>query len=151
MIRQMKEADLKRVADIWLRATICAHYFIPAEFWCSKLDKVKKKELMTGERYVYEEDGLIKGFITFATWKDSYIENLYVEPKDQGNGIGHALLEHARKDKTYLELHVYKQNSRAVQFYNRRGFVEVDTHTELDTGKLKLKMTWNKKQAQGGT
>ena len=32
MIRELRKADIHKVADIWLHTNIKAHYFIPAQY-----------------------------------------------------------------------------------------------------------------------
>ena len=33
MIRELRKADIDKVADIWLDTNIRAHDFIPAQYW----------------------------------------------------------------------------------------------------------------------
>ena len=33
MIRKMQNIDIDRVADIWLKTNLKAHYFIPEQYW----------------------------------------------------------------------------------------------------------------------
>jgi len=33
MIRELRKADINKVANIWLDTNITAHYFIPAQYW----------------------------------------------------------------------------------------------------------------------
>ena len=35
MIRKMQNIDIDRVADIWLKTNLKAHYFIPEQYWTS--------------------------------------------------------------------------------------------------------------------
>jgi diamine N-acetyltransferase len=62
------------------------------------------------------------------------LERLYVEPELIGTGVGNILLRNVM-DKTHTEgfqtlwLGVWEHNPRAIQFYKRRGFVEVGAHT----------------------
>jgi len=57
----MQNIDINRVADIWLKTNLKAHYFIPEQYWTSNYELVK--EMMSqAEVYVYEEDKMIQGF-----------------------------------------------------------------------------------------
>ena len=61
MIRKMQNIDINRVADIWLKTNLKAHYFIPEKYWTSNYELVK--EMMSqAEVYVYEDDKMIQGF-----------------------------------------------------------------------------------------
>ena len=55
MIRKMQNIDINRVADIWLKTNLKAHYFISEQYWKSNYELVK--EMMSqAEVYVYEDD-----------------------------------------------------------------------------------------------
>ena len=41
MIREFKEQDLEKVANIWLISNIDAHIFIPKDYWKGHFDEVK--------------------------------------------------------------------------------------------------------------
>ena len=42
MIRKMQNIDIDRVADIWLKTNLKAHYFIPEQYWTSNYELVKE-------------------------------------------------------------------------------------------------------------
>ena len=42
MIRELRKADINRVAKIWLDTNINAHYFISAQYWKNNFELVKK-------------------------------------------------------------------------------------------------------------
>lgn len=42
MIRELRKADINKVANIWLDTNITAHYFIPAQYWQSNFELVKE-------------------------------------------------------------------------------------------------------------
>ena len=59
MIRKMQNIDIDRVADIWLKTNLKAHYFIPEQYWTSNYELVK--EMMSqAEVYVYEDNKMIQ-------------------------------------------------------------------------------------------
>ena len=62
MIRELRKADIDKVADIWLDTNIRAHDFIPAQYWESNFESVKEL-LPPATVYVYEDDQGIQGFI----------------------------------------------------------------------------------------
>ena len=45
MIRKMQNIDIDRVADIWLKTNLKAHYFIPEQYWTSNYESVKEMML----------------------------------------------------------------------------------------------------------
>ena len=72
MIRKLLNGDIDRVADIWLKTNLKAHYFISNQYWKSNYELVK--EMMSqSEVYVYEDDKMIQGFVGL---NDEYIEGM---------------------------------------------------------------------------
>lgn len=92
MVRKLRNADVNKVADIWLDTNIKAHNFIPAEYWKSNFRSVKEA-LLLAEVYVYEYDTEIQGFIGL---NDEYVEGIFVSGEMQSQGIGKILLNYAR-------------------------------------------------------
>ena len=58
MIRKMQNIDINRVADIWLKTNLKAHYFIHEQYWTSNYELVKEM-LLQSEVYVYEDDKMM--------------------------------------------------------------------------------------------
>ena len=74
MIRKLLNGDIDRVADIWLKTNLKAHYFISNQYWKSNYELVK--EMMSQyEVYVFEADKMIQGFVGL---NDEYIEGIFV-------------------------------------------------------------------------
>ena len=89
MIRKLLNGDIDRVADIWLKTNLKAHYFISNQYWKSNYELVK--EMMSqSEVYVFEADKMIQGFVGL---NDEYIEGIFVSDEMQSCGIGKLLLE----------------------------------------------------------
>ena len=61
-------------------------------------------------------------------------------PRHQGKGTGTRLLKLAQKMRGTLELSVYAENERAVEFYRKHGFEVVGQAVEEATGHLELTM-----------
>ncbi len=55
MVRKLRNADVNKVADIWLDTNIKAHYFISAQYWKRNLELVKEL-LLQATVYVYEDN-----------------------------------------------------------------------------------------------
>jgi putative acetyltransferase len=56
----------------------------------------------------------------------SWVDQLYVLPGRQGDGIGKALLGVAKKANTELSLWTFQRNASARSFYERNGFVALE-------------------------
>ena len=57
MIRKLQKVDINRVADIWLKTNLKAHFFIPEQYWISNYEFVKEM-LPQAEVYVYSDDAM---------------------------------------------------------------------------------------------
>ena len=141
MVRKLRNADVNKVADIWLDTNMKAHYFIPTQYWKSNFELVKEL-LLQATVYIYEDNQEIQGFIGL---NDEYIEGIFVSGEMQSQGIGKILLNYAKDKRNKLHLNVYQKNARAISFYKREGF-EIQ-HSGLDeaTGEKDYVMTWQHK------
>jgi GNAT superfamily N-acetyltransferase len=78
------------------------------------------------EVWVAERDGRLLGFLALRRsrtegWET--LEKLYVDPADQGRGVGTVLLDKARELRPGgLHLWVFQKNEGARRFYERHGF-----------------------------
>lgn len=138
MIRKLQKADINRVADIWLKTNLKAHFFIPEQYWISNYEFVKEM-LPQAEVYVYEDDKMIQGFIGVS---DEYIEGIFVSDEMQSRGIGKILLDYIKDKKDRLQLKVYQKNVRAMSFYQREGFTIQSEEMDEFTGEKEYVMNW---------
>ncbi|HWR24832.1 MAG TPA: N-acetyltransferase [Methanosarcina sp.] len=139
MIRNCKETELEAMVDIWYEAAIIAHPFIPASFWALQKSAMKEKYLPFAENLVFEEEGHITGFISLVGER---VCALFVAPEKQNKGIGMALLEYAKSLKGRLSLRVYKENKKALVFYEKCGFVATGEEIDEYTGCAQILMEW---------
>lgn len=140
MIRKYKESDLDQVIDTWLNASIIAHDFIDSEFWKSNVDAMRNVYIPASETYVYEEGGIIKGFVSLL---NDTIAALFVSPNDQGSGIGTQLVAKSKEIRDQLNLNVYKENVKSIEFYKKCGFEIVKEQIDQHTGHPELVMSYN--------
>ena len=69
------------------------------------------------------DDNVMTALIAF---RDDWIEQLYVLPEAQGQGVGAELLDVAKRASERLQLWTFQRNARARRFYEARGFVLVE-------------------------
>ena len=141
MIRELRKADVDKVADIWLDTNIRAHDFIPAQYWESNFESVKEL-LPHATVYVYEDNQEIQGFIGLS---DEYIEGIFISDAMQSQGIGKVLLNYAKKIRNKLLLNVYQKNKSAISFYQREGFEIQYSGLDEATGEKDYVMAWQRK------
>ena len=138
MIRKLQKVDINKVADIWLKTNLKAHYFIPEQYWTNNYEVVKEM-LPQADVYVYEDDKIIQGFVGI---NNEYIEGIFVSDEMQSHGIGKILLDHIKDKKVRLHLNVYQKNVRAMSFYQREGFTSQSERMDEFTGEKEYVMNW---------
>ena len=142
MIRKMQNIDINRVADIWLKTNLKAHYFIPEQYWTSNYELVKEM-LLQAEVYMYEDNKMIQGFVGLS---NEYIEGIFVSAEMQSQGIGKILLNYVKGKRNNLLLNVYQKNTRAISFYQREGFEIQCNGIDEATGERDYVMAWQRKR-----
>ncbi|MFV0314035.1 MAG: GNAT family N-acetyltransferase [Anaerotignum sp.] len=130
MIRKFQHEDLETIMRLWLNTNIQAHDFVPKGYWIGNYVLVKSM-LPKSELYVYDLDGKISGFIGIES---GYIAGIFVSNEAQSKGIGKKLLNKAKEEYIELSMEVYKNNEKAVCFYERENFVIIKEHTDESTG-----------------
>ena len=140
MIREFKADDLDAVMEIWFQTNVEAHDFIPESYWRKNYESVKGM-LPDAEIFIYEDGNIIHGFV--GLMKD-YIAGIFIKRNCQSQGIGKSLLAYCKGSHTKLSLHVYKKNTRAVNFYLRESFMVSKEQTDENTGEIELAMNWAK-------
>ena len=74
---------------------------------------------IVNEVWVAEQKGRLLGLLAVG---NSSVDRLYVEPDDQGRGVGTALLDKAKHlFPKGLTLYTHVRNYKARDFYERRG------------------------------
>ena len=142
MIRELREADLDQVMELWLQSNEQAYAFIKEEYWKGHYREVRKL-LPRAEVYVYEENGEIKGFIGAD---GPYIAGIFVDFRSRSMGIGKQLLDYVKLRKSTLTLQVYEKNERAVSFYRREGFIVREKLVDEETGETEFQMDYTGEQ-----
>ncbi len=140
LIRRYETEDLEELLDIWMKASLAAHSFIPVDILKSTQQLIRDKYLGISESWVVVEDGAIVAFMSLV---DHYIGGLFVLPGKQGQGYGRALIDKAKKEKHSLTLGVYEKNKKAFEFYQNCGFVCQDRELQEETNETVLKMSFS--------
>jgi shikimate kinase/GNAT superfamily N-acetyltransferase len=145
-IRKYKPEDEHTVVEIWYQASLIAHDFVPADFWEQEKDVIRREYLPLSKTWVYEKDQQIVGMLSLSDGQT--IGGLFVDPAWQGGGVGTQLINHAKSLRAVLFLDVFKQNERAIRFYQKCGFKIVDESIQPDTGCEQFTMVWQKEPAR---
>ncbi|HII4440375.1 TPA: N-acetyltransferase [Clostridium perfringens] len=141
-IRELKNCEIADIMKIWLESTIEAHYFIEEEYWKKNYEVVRDIYIPMAKTFVYCDEGKIKGFISVID--SNFIGALFVHIKSQGRGIGKSLLKYVKNRYENIELAVYKDNKKAVEFYKKEGLKIIKEQENEDSGHLEYLMSYSK-------
>ena len=142
VIRPMTEADLADVLDMWI-ATWQAAYpdidFAARRGWAE--DRFAELAQTGSQSFVAEAGGKIVGLV-MVNPATGYLDQFAVATAMQGQGIAERLLAQARALTPLLELHVNKDNARAIAFYKKQGFAVTGESTNPRSGAPIYLMRW---------
>lgn len=145
-IRELKNCEIDDIMKIWLESTIEAHYFIEEEYWKKNYEVVRDIYIPMAKTFVYCDEGKIKGFISIID--SNFIGALFVHTKSQGRGIGKSLVEYVKNKYENIELAVYKDNKKAVEFYKKQGLKIIKEQENEDSGHLEYLMSYSKNSSK---
>lgn len=123
--------DYFALAELWEASVRATHHFVAEtdiRYFKPLVRDVYLGAVTLTCAFDGDDDGRALGFSGVA---DGKIEMLFVAPPAFGRGIGTRLLRHAVETLGATEVDVNEQNTRAVAFYLRRGFV-VAGRSEVD-------------------
>jgi putative acetyltransferase len=90
---------------------------------------------------VAEQAGSLLGFVTIDL--QGYLDQLVVAPDHWGSELGNALVNEAKRlSPDQIMLLVNSDNSRAIRFYERNGFVQAGGDVNPTSGRPVLRMEW---------
>ncbi len=123
--RSLLETDVVGIARVHRRACLIAYKFMNWSYSESDVRNWYAGKFNEWDWGLVAEDndGVIVGFTAVAGPR---LDQLFVEPGHQGQGIGTRLLTEAlRCMPAVATLNVFEQNTQARRFYERHGFREV--------------------------
>jgi putative acetyltransferase len=119
MIRKYKTEDTEALISIWDNAEALAHPFLASKVRDQVRRDMLNLYLPNAETWVLEDDGVPVGFIAMI---DKEIGGLFLDPSQQGKGLGRAMVDHVVAIKGPLTVEVFKDNKIGLPFYERYGF-----------------------------
>ncbi len=126
LLRPAGSSDAAAVADVWLRSFGAAlptvrrpHSDDEVRGW------VRDVLLLLHDAWVAEADGAVVGVLALSP---GWLDQLYLDPAWRGRGIGDRFVELAkRRQPSGLQLWTFQVNGPARRFYERHGFVAVES------------------------
>lgn len=137
MIRKYDTDDLAELLDVWYAASQIAHPFWTRDLFEQERRDISQEFLPIAETWVFEREARVVGFISLL---GNEVGGIFVAPKWHGQGIGRALMDHARASRDHLELEVFEANEIGRAFYDAYGFAVVGEQLDKKTGLLQLRL-----------
>lgn len=126
------ERDLETCLAIWREASKVAHPFLGFDVIEAEEQIVRDQYMPVANITVAESDARVVGFIALL---DAFIGGLFVDPGSHRQGAGRALVLDAAMRKGTLDVEVYRDNPKAIAFYQAVGFKEISERPLDDLGR----------------
>lgn len=120
-LRASRPEDGEALVDLWRRSVDATHHFLSAEDREAIDDEVCGFLPHAPVTVAVDENDKPLGFMLID---GTHMEALFIDPDVRGSGIGRQLLQYGLSSRGPLTTDVNMQNSPAVGFYQRMGFVE---------------------------
>jgi putative acetyltransferase len=125
-VRPMRGEDLAETLDMWVaawQATYPHIDFAARREWAK--ERIAELERDGFRSLVAARQGHIVGAVLLNP-ETGYLDQIVVATREQGRGVAGVLLAAAQRlSPTGLDLHVNRDNARAIRFYEKHGFVAV--------------------------
>lgn len=141
-LRPYSADDEDAAIDLWYRTWQQAY---PSIDFAQRLEGWRarwRNELMPIARIVVaEKEGAMTGFVTIDS--SGYLDQLVVAPQAWGTDLGNALIAEAKTmSPNGITLLVNTDNTRAIRFYERNGFVHTHDDVNPVSGRKVYGMAW---------
>lgn len=133
VIRPVRGAEeYPELVNIWRSSVDATHDFLAAEDRDEIQSQLIPNYFPHVELVVAEHNGRLVGFAGTA---EQNLEMLFVDAEYRGRSVGTALLKHTVTQSGITSVDVNEQNTQAVEFYRRRGFITVGRDDLDDQGR----------------
>ena len=126
-IRRAERRDSASVAEVWLRSRRASVPAIPAPVHTDDDTRrwIRDVVIPGGHTWVVATGSDVVALLVLDR---GMIDQLYVDPAHTGHGLGARLVDHAKAEHAGgLDLWTFQTNAGARRFYERHGFVVVET------------------------
>lgn len=128
IITPCSHSDYPELTNLWEASVRATHHFLSEEDIIFFRPLILNEYLKSVDLYCIKHHAHIAGFIGLSA---GAIEMLFIHPGMRGRGIGRQLTDFAITQKQATSVDVNEQNTQAVGFYEKMGFV-VKNRSEID-------------------
>ena len=143
IIRAMTQADFPAALDMWVAAWQAAYLsidFSTRRDWAK--NHIAGLEQQGSLSRVAVNDGKIVGLLVIDP-DTGYLDQIVVATQVQGGDAARLLIDEARRTcPEGIDLHVNADNTRAIEFYRKNGFVISGADKNARSGAPTHKMSW---------
>ena len=141
-LRRYRAADENAAIALWLETWQAVYPSIDFSERLAWWRERWRKELVPNAAIVIaEQAGTLVGFVTVD--HAGYLDQIVVGPAEWGTGLAAALIAEAKRiAPAGLDLHVNRDNGRAMRFYEKHGFAISGTDVNPISGRPTLRMNW---------
>jgi putative acetyltransferase len=133
-----QDAAIALWRDTWQQAYPDIDFAARVTWW---RERWRNELVRNANIVVAEHDGALIGFVTIDG--TGYLDQLVVAPDRWGSALADALIDEAKRlSPDRIALLVNTDNSRAIRFYERNGFVHAGEDMNPTSGRPVLRMEW---------
>jgi ribosomal protein S18 acetylase RimI-like enzyme len=147
-IRPARPDEYDEVARVWMESFVSTGLEDGSKYLLANLRARVPMEIEKGwSLYVADDGGRIAAMLALHL-RDRYLDQLFVAPDYQGNGLGRRLLAFTREQlPDEIWLRCIRENDKAWRWYEREGFVFEKEEVESKTGFTMKYYRWKKQGA----
>lgn len=137
-----KEELREQLVSVWEKSVRATHHFVSPEEVARLKELVKQIDFNAFSVYCLVSENKVLGFLGV---EDHVIESLFLDPDHIGQKLGARMMNFAINELKADKVNVNEQNSDAIKFYSKFGFVTYERTEKDDYGNdypiLKMKLS----------
>jgi ribosomal protein S18 acetylase RimI-like enzyme len=150
IIRPARFDEYDQVARVWMDSWVSTGLEDASDSLLAKLCARVLLEVEKGwSLYVADDNDVLAAMLALHV-PECYLDQLFVAPKYQGNGLGRQLLAFTRQQlPDEIWLRCVRENEKAWRWYEREGFAFEKEQVEPTSGRVMKYYRWKKTATAG--